>query len=290
MNQDKTNPTREKILIVDDVPENLDVLRQALDEEGYDLLFALNGEDALRIAAGATPELILLDVIMPGMDGFEVCRRLKKNQSTQDIPVIFITFKDKTEDVIEGFRVGGVDYITKPPEKEEVLARVETHLTNARLTKALRQKNTELTEALEKLQQQIAKREQAEDALKTADEHLSMISQQEAERWGIAGFVAQSKTMAAISEICHLTCNRNSCVCCKMVSLYLWGQQMASMSMSESWLQPTLTSRPGWRKEPFAMIYTIVWTLLLSMCRPCANAQKIFPCWLPTFSTCCLPK
>ncbi|MBC8234819.1 sigma-54-dependent Fis family transcriptional regulator [bacterium] len=191
MNQDQTDQTREKILLVDDIPANLNVLRQALEAEGYDLLFATEGETALKVAARAIPDLILLDIIMPKMDGFEVCRQLKKNQSSQDIPVIFITAMRETEEVVEGFRVGGVDYIIKPFEKEEVLVRVETHLTNARLTKALRQRNREL-------QQEIARREQAEAARQTADERFSLISEQEAQRWGIAGFVGQSKTIGKI--------------------------------------------------------------------------------------------
>jgi len=159
----------------------------------------------LNIAGRAAPDLILLDIIMPGIDGFETCRRLKSDKTTQDIPVIFITAKDETEDIVEGFRISGVDYIIKPFEKEEILARVETHLKNARLTKALQQKNTELTEAIEKLQQEMDRREQAEAArnqaeadLKTADERLSLISEQEAQRWGIAGFVGQSKTIGKI--------------------------------------------------------------------------------------------
>ena len=136
------NQPREKILIVDDIPENLNLLRQSLEAAGYDLLFATSGEVALNIAARAAPDLILLDIIMPGIDGFETCRRLKSDKTTQDIPVIFITAKDETKEVVEGFRIGGVDYIIKPFEKEEILARVETHLKNARLTKALQQKNT----------------------------------------------------------------------------------------------------------------------------------------------------
>jgi DNA-binding NtrC family response regulator len=155
----------------------------------------------VRIATRALPDIILLDIVMPpGIDGYEVCRQLKQNQSTAPIPVIFITIKEEKESLLEGFRVGGVDYITKPFEKEEVLVRVENHLKINRLTKELLQKNSELTLANQKLKQEITRREQAEDALETADEHLSIISQQEAERWGIAGFVAQSKTMAEIME------------------------------------------------------------------------------------------
>ncbi len=98
-----------KILLVDDIPANLNVLRQMLEAAGYDLLCATEGETALKVAARTIPELVLLDIIMPLMDGFEVCRQLKRNESTKDIPVIFITAKHETEGVVEGFRAGGVD-------------------------------------------------------------------------------------------------------------------------------------------------------------------------------------
>ena len=180
-----------EILIVDDDPINLNVLRQALESEGYNIIAAPSGTVALQIVAQTQPELILLDILMPEIDGFETCRRLKADKATADIPVIFITAKVETESVLEGFRVGGVDYITKPFKNEEVLVRVSTHLTNHRLTQEVLQKNREL-------QEQIAKRQQAEDALKTADEQLEMISQREAERWGIEGFIGRSQTIAKI--------------------------------------------------------------------------------------------
>ncbi|MCZ6676139.1 MAG: sigma-54 dependent transcriptional regulator, partial [Candidatus Poribacteria bacterium] len=119
-------------------------------------------------------------------------------ESTADIPVIFITAKNKTESLVEGFRIGGVDYITKPFEKEEVLIRVDTHLKINRLTKVFLQTSIELAGANRALQQEIGRRKQAEDARQTADERLSLISQREAERWGIAGFVGKSQTIAKI--------------------------------------------------------------------------------------------
>jgi len=123
------NPKESKVLIVDDVPANLDLLRQVLKSEPYNLSVAPSGEVALKVAARATPDLILLDVMMPGMDGFETCRRLKTNPATANIPIIFITAKDEIESVVEGFQAGGVDYITKLFQSEEVQARVKTHLT-----------------------------------------------------------------------------------------------------------------------------------------------------------------
>lgn len=196
-----------KILIVDDQPANRDLLIKALEPEGYKILSAPSGEVALKIAARALPDLILLDILMPGLDGFAVCRQLKNHPSTREIPLLFVTAKDETKDVVEGFRLGGVDYITKPFEKEEVLVRVKTHLKISCLTKELQENNTKLQKANERLHQEIEKRkqanvarQQAEEALKTADEHLSLISQQEAQRWGIAGLIGQSRTMQKTLE------------------------------------------------------------------------------------------
>lgn len=124
-----------KVLMVDDTPANIDVLRKVLTPEGYKLSFATNGEKALTIATRGLPDLILLDVMMPGMDGFETCQKLKSQESTKDIPVIFITAKTDTEDLVEGFRVGAVDYITKPFRQEEVCVRVHNHLQSRILFK-----------------------------------------------------------------------------------------------------------------------------------------------------------
>lgn len=124
-----------KILMVDDTQENIDVLRRVLTKEGYRLFFANNGEKALQIAVRALPDLILLDVMMPGMDGFETCRRLKQQDITKDIPIIFITAKNQTEDIVEAFESGGVDFINKPFRQEEVQARVRMHLQTHLLLK-----------------------------------------------------------------------------------------------------------------------------------------------------------
>lgn len=129
MNQIPADLKNTKILIVDDVPANLNILREALEIEGYNIIAAPRGEIALQIAQRTRPSLILLDIMMPGIDGLETCRRLKANSDTADIPVIFITAKDETGCIVEGFEVGGVDYITKPFRHEEVRARVQTYLT-----------------------------------------------------------------------------------------------------------------------------------------------------------------
>lgn len=121
------------ILIVDDVPENLAVLHDALDESGYTVLIATDGESALLRARQSMPDVVLLDASMPGMDGFEVCRRLKNDHVTQHIPVIFMTGLTEAEHVVAGFEAGGTDYVTKPIRPTEALARIAAHLQNSRV-------------------------------------------------------------------------------------------------------------------------------------------------------------
>ena len=116
------------ILIVDDAPDNLSVLRKLMVEQGYQTFVANSGERALDIARRVHPDLILLDVIMPGMDGFETCRQLKANPVTQRIPVLFMSARNGQDDVVQGFELGAVDYISKPLRMAEVCARVRTQL------------------------------------------------------------------------------------------------------------------------------------------------------------------
>ena len=127
----------ETILIVDDTPANLSVLLQCLDEAGYRVLVAEDGEEALELIAQAVPDLVLLDVMMPGIDGFETCRRLRAAPATAELPVIFMTAMTDTSEKLAGFAAGAVDYITKPVQHEEALARVATHLQIRRLRREL---------------------------------------------------------------------------------------------------------------------------------------------------------
>ena len=126
------------VLIVDDIPENLSLLHDALDEAGYTVLVATNGESALQRARQSRPDVILLDALMPGMDGFEVARRLKADFSTQHIPIVFMTGLTETEHVVAAFAAGGADYVTKPIRPQEVLARIAAHMQNARQMKQAR--------------------------------------------------------------------------------------------------------------------------------------------------------
>ncbi len=134
------------ILIVDDNPTNLKVLSDAIVDSGWVILVATDGETAIEQAEYAKPDLILLDVMMPGIDGFETCRRLKDIETTSDIPIIFMTALSNTEDKIKGFNLGAVDYITKPFQQEEVIARVQVHLKLRSLSRQLAQQNQLLEE------------------------------------------------------------------------------------------------------------------------------------------------
>ena len=146
MNND-TNTNNGNILVVDDTPANLRLLAGILNGKGYKVRPVPNGELALSAARGMPPDLILLDIMMPEMNGYEVCQKIKEDERTRDIPVIFISAINDVLDKVKAFAVGGVDYITKPFQVEEVLVRVETHLAMCQLQNKLKQKNEELTVA-----------------------------------------------------------------------------------------------------------------------------------------------
>lgn len=149
------------ILIVDDTPENLRVLSHMLSHFGYKVRAVTDGALALSVSTTAPPDLIMMDVSMPGLDGFETCRRLKEDDRTRQIPVIFISALGEIEDKLRAFDVGGVDYVTKPFQIEEVLARLETHLSIRRLQIELEEKNRELAKGMAELRiAQAAEREQ----------------------------------------------------------------------------------------------------------------------------------
>ena len=140
-----------KVLIVDDIAESNDVLAITLESEGYEVAAAMSGEEALQIAEAYLPDLVLMDVRMGGIDGFDTCRRLKNNKVTSNIPVIFITASARTKDIEEGFSCGGVDYVTKPFRQGEVLARVRAHLHIRRLLERQEKLINELRDSLKKV-------------------------------------------------------------------------------------------------------------------------------------------
>jgi signal transduction histidine kinase len=135
-----------EVLVVDDVAKNIEVVSEILYERGIEVSFALSGEEALSSLDHHLPDLILLDIAMPGMDGFELCRRIKENETTREIPVIFLTAKNDTADLVRGFELGGVDYITKPFHTAELLSRVQTQLELKRQWDMIARQNNELKE------------------------------------------------------------------------------------------------------------------------------------------------
>jgi len=129
---------RDVVLVVDDSPETLGMLNQALDDAGMTVLVALEGLQAVSIARKMQPDIILLDAMMPNLDGFATCRILKREPDLADVPVIFMTGLSDTEHVVKGFEAGGVDYVTKPVKPQELIARMRVHLANARMTQSAR--------------------------------------------------------------------------------------------------------------------------------------------------------
>jgi DNA-binding NarL/FixJ family response regulator len=129
---------RDIVLLVDDTPDTLAMLTDALDQAGFTVLIATGGAAALAICGRVTPDVILLDAMMPGLDGFETCRRLKQSGTAAHVPVIFMTALSETEHIVKGFGAGGVDYVSKPIVLDEMFARIRTHLANARAAQSVR--------------------------------------------------------------------------------------------------------------------------------------------------------
>ncbi len=171
------NETKPVILAVDDAPANLDVLIGLLNDL-YRVKVATNGENALKLAlAGKPPDLILLDIMMPGMDGIEVCRALKEYKHLQEVPVIFISALEEVDDKIKAFTSGGVDYVTKPFQPEELMARVNTHLTLRKVQQQLEEQNNQLDELVRLKSRELAEAHDRLDLVaRTKGEFLKLIS------------------------------------------------------------------------------------------------------------------
>ena len=157
------------ILIVDDMPANLEVVTSHLERQGYRAVVALSGDEGIERAEYVQPDLILLDVMMPGLDGFEICRRLKGSERTRAIPVIFMTALTDTTDKLAGFAAGAVDYVTKPLNGAEVLARIESHLALYALRRQLAEQNAQL-------QQEIAVRAEMQAALQRSNTEFEQLA------------------------------------------------------------------------------------------------------------------
>ncbi len=165
----QAHENQNNILIVDDTPNNLTVLTRMLTQQGYLVRPAINGGVALKAVPKVLPDLILLDIMLPDIDGYEVCKHLKADEHTRDIPVLFISALDEAMDKVKAFEVGGIDYITKPFQAEEVLARVRTHLNLRNMQKRLQKQNI-------RLQQEITERTQAEENLQHRNRELLLIN------------------------------------------------------------------------------------------------------------------
>jgi PAS domain S-box-containing protein len=161
------------ILIVDDIPADLELLVDTLTAQGYQVLPAESGELALASVAARPPDLILLDIRLPGLNGFEVCRRLKAQPESRNIPVVFISASGESAGRLEGLKLGAVDYIAKPFEREELLARVQTHLELGRLRVRLEQQRADLRQANDQLQTELAERKRTEGKLRQKEHLLS---------------------------------------------------------------------------------------------------------------------
>src|SRR4030081_1068802 len=134
-----TDPKKRDVaLVVDDSPETLRLLTDALDGAGMTVMVALDGASAMRIVDQITPDIVLLDAVMPGMDGFETCKRLKRDAGLVNVPIILMTALAETKHIVRGLEAGGVDYVTKPIVVQEMIARIRVHLANARLTQSAR--------------------------------------------------------------------------------------------------------------------------------------------------------
>jgi signal transduction histidine kinase len=183
------------ILIVDDNPANLGLLSDLLDDAGFEVWVARDGESAIRKVEYALPDIILLDVMMPGIDGFETCRCLKSNPLTKEIPVIFMTALSETIDKVKGLNLGAVDYITKPFQNEEVLARVKLHLKLQKLTKTLAAQNL-------LLKQEIKERHHAEVALQQLNQELEKRVEERTKELQQAQFnLIQKQKMSALGQL-----------------------------------------------------------------------------------------
>jgi len=172
---DQTATSKGDILIVDDTLPNLRILSTMLSEYGYQVRGVPNGKMALTVVQTAPPDLILLDINMPGLDGYEVCERLKADEKSYDIPVIFISALDEVLDKVRAFAVGGIDYITKPFQIEEVLLRVKNHLALRELQKQLQAANTALQAKTTELEEKTAQFARKNEAL---EQELTELRQQ----------------------------------------------------------------------------------------------------------------
>jgi DNA-binding NtrC family response regulator len=180
-----------KVLIIDDTPANIHVRSETLKAEGYEIFTASHGEQGLALTAGVMPDVILLDVVMPGRSGYTICRELKQDAATRDIPVLFVAARHEADDILRGCQSGATDYVVQPFRAEEVVARVLAHAEIARLTRELKQRNREL-------EAEIGRRRTAEAERSKVRERLSLLSEEASLRWGLESLVGESPEMRKV--------------------------------------------------------------------------------------------
>jgi DNA-binding response OmpR family regulator len=206
--------TKFNLLIVDDLPENIKVLGNSLQNANYRISFATSGQQAIEMALKNDIDLILLDIMMPGMDGFEVCRQLKQEDRTDHIPIIFITAKTEKEDIVQGFECGAVDYVTKPFNSAELSARVQTHLELKRTKEILRDQAEELAWTNKRLMKKNQKLERALEEIETLKGLLPVCSNCKKIRYADADTSKQSSWISleaylhehTAAEVTHSIC------------------------------------------------------------------------------------
>lgn len=176
MNNPRQSVEREKVLVVDDMPQNVQVLTDLLELKGYSVMTTCDPREAFHLALTHPPDLIVLDIMMPEMTGYELCRKLKAQTVTKHIPVIFVSALGQQPDILEAFSSGGVDYITKPFRVKEVSTRIRKHLAIRRLQAELEEKNETLLLQNEALKEEVSRRERAEKALTVANERLQSLA------------------------------------------------------------------------------------------------------------------
>ena len=205
MSLPQTQPYQAQILVVDDKPENIHLLSQTLTNHGYEVRGVVNGTMAIRVATSAQPDLILLDIMMPDLSGYEVCRKLKANEETQNIPIIFLSANNNTEGKVEAFNAGGVDYINKPFQIDEVLARIkhqldlkiaraQIHQLNEELEIKIQERTAQLKAANQELEKEIIERRQVSQLLQESEERLhNILNSLEEVVWSVDGATRQLK-------------------------------------------------------------------------------------------------
>ena len=256
------------ILLVDDNPQNLTALSRILIQQGYHVRTAINGQVALTSIRHLLPDLMLLDILMPGMDGYEVCRNVKADPATQEIPVLFLSALDAPLDKVKAFEAGGVDYITKPFQAEEVVARVETHLTLRRMQQQLQEQNHELStyrdhledlvqQRTQELRREMGERERAEQAVRVSEQQYRSLAEHVKD--GIV--IVQNGKIVFVNALCISMMKRSTDALLQQDPLSLFPEHLRGQA--QEWLQSrdeASPDAPEWQVELLRADGRTLWT------------------------------